>query len=274
MKYNLDSIKLAYVLSLIIGLASPAFCIADDDDDDDGDAMSPLAQELFLGESPFVQEKGEIQFGVALTRLNFDANSSELKNETDLTFEFEYGITDAFTIGFEVPYVAFKVSEADEEDQSGLGDAGITFLYGLVNNEEFVLTLGAEFNLRTGDEDKDLGERESEWEPVISLATQAGAAQFMLTLGAEISDDETEKFYTAALAFPMGEMVGILEANGSIADDTVIPGEELEGDTSYITPGLLWEIGDEAEFQIGIPIGLNDHSADNGIVIKWNIEFE
>ncbi len=265
MKDFISNTKLIYLLGLIIGLTSPSFCIADDDD---GDAMSPLSQELFLGESPFVQEQGEVQFGVSLSRLKFDENFSENKSETDLTFEFEYGITDALTIGLEIPWVSFKTAEIDEEDQSGLGDAGITLLYGLVNSEEFVLTLGAEFNLRTGDEEKELGEEESEWEPSISMASQVGDAQFMLSLGAEISDLETEKFYAAALSFPMGEMVGIVEASGTMAD------EEDEGDTSYITPGLLWEIGDEAEFQIGIPIGLNDDSADTGIIIKWNIEFE
>ena len=272
MKKYIVGKKLYYVIAIVVGFTLSPLCIADDDDNEEG--MSPLSQELFLGESPFVQEQGEVQFGVGFGRLDFDEATSELKSETDLTFEFEYGITDAFTIGLEIPYVAFEAAEIDEEDQSGLGDAGITLLYGLINDEEFVLTLGAEFNLRTGDEDKGLGEKESEWEPSISMASQIGAAQFMLSIGAEISDDETEKFYTAALSFPMGEMVGIVETYGTMADDTVVPGEELEEDTSYITPGLLWEIGDEAEFQIGIPVGLNDDSADIGFVAKWNIEFE
>ncbi len=239
-------------LMIVLFLTLSVIAVADDDDDDEG--MQPLSQELFLSESPFVQESGEFQWTIDTSHIK--SNEGDV---SDFIIEMEYGFTEKFTVGISLPYIYH-----DAGSLKGFVDASLEILYGLINTETFVLTLGAEVNLLTGNEKKGLGEQERDWETSIGFAKQIGTAQFVMGFGLEVSDDETERFYSTALSIPVRNWVSIFELSGENSDDE---------DKLYLTPGALWRIGGNQEFQIGLPIGLTDDSADHGIIIKWNVEF-
>src|SRR6185295_8110027 len=69
----------------------------DKDDEEEEDQVPPIIEELFLGKIVYPQEKDEVQ----LTFGYFDG--VEAVGNSELLFEIEYGITDRFQIGFEVP---------------------------------------------------------------------------------------------------------------------------------------------------------------------------
>lgn len=269
----------------------------------ENDKGGALIEELFLGESAFPQEKGEFQitFGV----VHLDGDDEQI---TDLSLMAEYGLTDWLQVEVEVPYRFIEYVEedegdkdigeveydgegeeendgdkgellidlvrssaggdekGDEHDADGLGDVEVGLLACLIQKEALVLSLALEVGLPTGDEDEELGEGKVEWEPSLLLATNLRNAQLYFGVGGEFADEEGSIFtYTAAMAYPVKPCVGVLELDGSLDGE--------EGDTAYLTPGMVWHGAKDVEVSFGVPIGLTNDSADWGIVNLWTVEF-
>ncbi len=223
---------------------------------EDEDGIEPYMQELFLGEMAFAQEQAEVQIGVGLN--NMTSGDFDL---SELTVSFEYGLTDQLEVAFSAPYL---FTDGNAGNVNGLGDVELGFLYNVVNNESWVMSVALETSLTTGDEQKGLGEEHGEWAPSLLFATQVGKAQLFFGIGGEFSDGESATTLSAATAFELSGMTAVLELNGEYGD---------EGDEAYFAAGLVKKMSGNSELQAGLSTGLTDDSADWGFIIKWNIEF-
>lgn len=254
--------RAAGIIALLIAWAGPAW--ADDPGDPGtGDAHGReggLVEELILGESPHPQEAGEFQLTLSVEHLSGDE-----EHTTDIVAEVEVGLTDSFQIGVELPY-RFLDGKAGEEDADGVGDVGLSALCRFVQEGPLVLSGVVEVNLPSGDDDRELGEGAIEVEPMLLGAIRLDGVEAYAGVGGEFTDDEEAFTYSAGLAALLGPLVGLLEVSG------VVGGEAGE-DEAFIAPGLAAEVADDVQLLIGVPIGLNDDSADWGVTFRIAIEF-
>ena len=217
-----------------------------------------LAEELFRASTPESEEQGEWQFSTTV-----DFTDSDEQWVAQLLLEAEVGLTDRFQIGVEVPLTWFE-SKYDEEDEYGLGDVEIEFLYNFVRSDRWVVSAAFGLGLPTGDEDRELGEGVVEYEPMLVAAYYLDATAFYLNLGGEISEDDSSFDYALAIAHAWDDLVGVVEYTGSTW------GEE---EPHVLTPGVLWHGFDDMEIGVGVPIGLSDDAADWGVIFRLTFEF-
>jgi hypothetical protein len=251
---------------------------------DEEDEAGPLIEELFQTESVYPQEEGEVQ--VTVTTAYRNGRGADV---FAVPLTFEYGITDSFQV--EVEWDAFVHFDPDEErsrwsretflqilpggeeeddggptqSTSGIGDLGIGLKYSwmAIAGSGFHSAVGAEVVLPTGDDDRELGEGEVEFEAYGILAKDLPNlhnCQLFTQLGIEVGDDESLVFCNAGLIVPIGYARFTTEFNWSEED-------------VYITPGLIWDLPGTWECGVGVGVGLNNDSDHTRIIGQVSHEF-
>lgn len=230
-----------------------------------GQGDDQLIQELFLGETPYPQRRDETQLTLGAVHLR-----TRPERLTTLSFGAEYGFTDRFQVEIEIPHLlrrsgaAAEGEEGNRSDASGFGDVSLGVLYAVVNERSRVLSVSLEAGLPSGSRRKGLGEGRILVEPQIRAGLEIGGTWLFGALGAEFAGSERSFTYSAAVARPLpANFVGVLELSGFAGDERV----------AYLVPGLVWRAPFEAEFQLGVPIGLTREAADWGAVAKVVVEF-
>ena len=127
MKRN-EKISRRLVIPLLASIfnAAPVYC--DAEGDEHGEGMDGLVDNLFLGESPFTSEQGELE--LQLTAAHRDGE----EQETELSIEFQYGLTDRLTLEVVLPYLYL---DGEEGSVDGLGDVELGAIYNPVNQIRF-----------------------------------------------------------------------------------------------------------------------------------------
>ena len=213
-------------------------------------------QDLFQSTLVYPQEQNELQ---ATFSPRFHKGQEE--NLWILPIGIEYGVTDAFVVGIE--WEAYKHRDPDDEtSEQGIGDVELEALYSWMSISDLpvhaALSMGV--LIPTGDEDKDLGEGSTAYEPVAILAADLdvlNGGQIFLNLGAEIDKHETEKFVNVGAFMALRNWVPSLEWNRS---------EEEED--RYLTPGLTWTSGGAWNIGLGVPVGLTDEADDYRVILQ------
>lgn len=182
--------------------------------------LPQLAQELFLVETVYTQDRGEVQLTL----------HSRLQDETHTRLLGEYGITDRFQLSLTTP--AVEGNGGDEERAWELGA-----LYGLVPGQSPVaLSAGLELGLAPDDA--------PQWEPVAIAARQWGPVQVHASAGTEL--------HAAADAFFAGLGV-MLDAH------RLTPTLEFAWSASeheYLVPGVFVHPRRGVEAGFGLPLCL------------------
>jgi len=220
--------------------------------------IEAISQDLLLGESPFVQEINEIELGLIM---DFP-QELESARTSSLELELEYGFTERLTLAVELPFIELKDGT---QDSTGLGDIELSILYGLIIEDDFILSAGIGTALLTGNQEKRLGENEVSWEPMISIGKIIGDTQLVFTAAIEISEEETEQNFTFGLAHQFDQIIMAIDFNAEISDDA---------ERIAIAPSLLFDLQELGHFQIGIATGLDTDSPNWRMIAHWYIEFE
>jgi hypothetical protein len=233
----------------------------DDKDKDHEDQVTPIIEELFLGKVVYPQEQDEVQ----ITFGYFDA--VEAVGNSELLFEIEYGITDRFQIGFEVPIESVK----EETPFNGVRNLGFDLYYNFYNDRSTgrAYGVGFEFGLPV---DAAAGESRAYIYQPFFVAYQE-YADFALNLSAalEIRDPsahatETVGDISLGLIGKAANIVPLLELQVQIASDEtpvlLAPGFYAK---SFIKP---------FDVAISFPIGLNDDAPDFGVYFLAVVEFD
>ena len=252
---------LATFLSLLFISASGA-AIADEAESSD---KQPI-QELFLGEIPNPQESGEVQ--IDLGGSYFSGDEADI---AEGVLSLEVGITGRFQVGLSIPIVDRRpnnvgADDDPEEATRGIGDVEAEFLFAVIDQDQLVVAVALEIGFPTGDEDRELGEGEFEWEPSLRGAVEIGETWLFASIGAEIAEDgETAITYGTALAHPVGlGFAAVLELNGSTRG---------EKELLFLVPGLAWRPTNVFELRLGVPFGLTSETADWGLVAAITASF-
>ncbi|MGF7213385.1 hypothetical protein GGE65_008027 [Skermanella aerolata] len=230
---------------------------------DDAEEDRQIVQELIVGETPYPQEKGEIQ--ITLEGNHFHAKESTSSGSA----EVEYGITSSLQISIKAPYSFVHLSD-DEDDEStvsstrGIGDVEVGVAYAFLNERDRVFAAALDIGIPTGNEEKELGEGEVAVEASLRGGWRLRDAWLFTTLGFEIEDNEKSFQVGSAVAYPLSEnIIGLVDFIGSVGDEK----------EAYIAPGLVVRGPLDTEFLLGVPLGINGDAADWGLVGKFLMEF-
>lgn len=202
------------------------------------EALPQLAQELFLAENSYVQDRGEVQL-TALSRLEHGPHTRLLG---------EYGITDRLQVQVVSPELE-SGADAEEGEETTVGAAFAVLPYAA----PLAVTVSLEAGLSP--------DAPPRWEPGLVAAHRFGRLQLHGALSAELA--EGDRTLTGSLA-------------ALVAAGRLTPTLELvnEGDAGrFVVPGLFAHPRDGVELGVGAPLCLScDRMAEEARVML-TVEF-
>jgi hypothetical protein len=217
-------------------------------------------QELFIGETVYVQDKKEIQ----LTS-SFDYGKNGEKRTWRASQAMQYGITDRLEVDAALPMV--PPAGSTSLCQAGVGDAEIGVLYGLRRRiESLAVSAGLRFRTPSGSEQLGRGEGEKVVEPVLIVARAWGSAELHVSgeIGYANHGSPREWTYGAGAVVPAGHWRLTLELDG----------RNDEGEKRLLlTPGLYHKRSRHLEVGVAVPIGLTPEATDLGALARLTLEF-
>ena len=152
----------------------------------------------------------------------------------------------------------------------GLGDVSLGLKYLVVEHQQNLpaVVFGLEAGFPTGDADRELGEGAYELTPFVALLKDFGHFSLQGNFGwsKQVSGAREDRWvYNWALAVPL-------------CDHKVHLLTELNGDwgrrpQTAVAPGLKYNFNDRTFIGVAVPIGLNRHTADWGIVTQFQTGF-
>jgi hypothetical protein len=243
---------------------------AEDDENEDDEKVEQIIQELFLGFVVYPQDRREIQLSTGYFR-NFTAGSG---NWT-LPNEIEYGLTDHFQIGFELPVESIRDNEFHGH---GLGIAEITPYWNFYSDRRTgrACGVGCNFGLPPREE---IGPRAFVYEPFFVAYRRFPRCAVNLSMFLEVADPieggrSADVSGEVALAvfqpfhFPRGQLVPIFESTVEI---------EAEETTVRLAPAAFWQpkrgIGRKMEIGVSWPITLGEEEVEAGVFALLIVEF-
>jgi hypothetical protein len=244
-------------------------------------AYVQLANEYFLVNSVYPQERGEVQL-TTYPRIDFEDG-----HRAAIPFGIELGITDLWQI--ELGWVPLAVNRtAGEPHRSGIGDFELETQYSLMNvgGSTTHLAFGLSLTIPAGPPDAGGSEGETELEPSVSVGRDfrsAGRPSQLfgqLALGLVGRDEETSgSGGEEPVAHELLLGVGYVIATGRVrwtAELSWATNEWDGGDESalYFSPGIVWDLPSTWEFGIGAPIGVRGEARAFGLSLFLLYEFE
>lgn len=229
------------------------------------DTVEELLQELFLGESVYPQEAGELQFTTGF--LWADKGADDFR----IPMLLEYGLTDRLQIGVETPFDFLRTGSDDAE---GLGNVELEVYWNVLNNPPSGWAGGVGFGLGLPTATSDVGEDALAYEPFFVLYRTFDCLAVNFSAALEIEDplkagEDTEVGAELAAAFikpsRKSPLVYLFEA-----------GAEIESDETAVrlAPGAYWQPPD-ANWEVGVslPIGVTEAASDFGAFVLFTLEF-
>lgn len=227
------------------------------------ESVDEFFQELFLGESVYPQEAKELQ----LTTGFFAAHDG--RNNYRLPVLIEYGLTDRFQIGVEVP---IDFQHAGDKNASGAGQIEFETYWNVLNEPDSGWASGVGFALGIPSATPDVGEDSFVYEPFFVAYKQTSdvAVNVSATVEVEEQTDHREgNEIGSELAFAImkrsEQVVFLLETGTEI---------ESGGTQVRAAPGMYfhppsrdWELG------VSLPVGLTPDVPGIGAFVLFTREF-
>lgn len=240
-----------------------------DDDDDfsegegDDNQVTPLIEELFLGTVVYPQEQDEVQ----LTFGYFDGVGRA--DNSQVFFELEYGITDYFQIGFEVPYEFVE----QEEPFEGTRNLGLELYYNFYSDRRTGRSYGVGFEFGLPIDSAEDDSQAYEYETFFVAYQEYCNFAVNLYGAVEIEDPQDASEAT--------ETSGDVSVGFILKADRIVPLLELDVEIASeetpvrLAPGLYFgSLMEPVDFAVSLPIGLNGDAPDFAVYLLAIIEFE
>jgi|GEM_PF-2998695 len=183
-----------------------------------GAALPQLAQELFLAETAYAQEQGEVQLTL----------HTRFEGGTHTRLLGEYGVTDRF----QVQALSPALEDGGEGDE-GAYEAGVLFAL-IPGQAPVALSVAMDVSLQHGEA--------PQWEPALIAARQFGPVQLHGAVSTELGEPADAVTGTLAALFDAGRLTPTLELVMQGADD------------DFVVPGLFAHPHEHVEVGVGAPI--------------------
>jgi hypothetical protein len=204
-----------------------------------GEPLPQLAQELFLAETAYAQERGEVQLTLH-SRVEAGAHTRALG---------EYGVTDRLQLSLTTP-VLERGAAGDEDEEAW--DAGV--LYALLPSADpLELSVSVEASFARGDA--------PQGEPALIAAGGWGRVQLHGTLAGELDGEEEAVWGALAALVDAGRATPTLELVRSAEHD------------DFVVPGLFVHPAGGVEIGAGVPVCLSCTGRTEGFRAMVTVEF-
>ncbi|HEX8276225.1 MAG TPA: hypothetical protein VF615_26535 [Longimicrobiaceae bacterium] len=180
--------------------------------------LPQLAQELFLAETVYPQERGQVQL-TAHSRFRSGPHTRLLG---------EYGFTDRFQASVLTPAL-----EGDAEEDEEPWELGVMYAL-LPGGSPLALSVSLEASLADGEA--------AEWEPSLIAAKQWGRVQLHGSVAAGLAEPARSVTGTAAALLDAGRLTPTLELTWSADDE------------EYAVPGAFFRPREGVELGVGVPV--------------------
>jgi len=202
-----------------------------------GEPLPQFAQELFLAEVVYPQERGEVQ-------LTLD---SRVEDGTHTRALAEYGVTDRLQLSLDTP-VLERSADGDEDAYA----AGV--LYALLSSARpFSLSVSLEASFARG--------TAPQWEPALVAARGWGRVQLHGTAAGELNGEDQALWGALAGLVDLGRATPTLELVHSAEHD------------DFVVPGLFVHPRESAEIGAGVPVCLSCTRRTEGFRVMVTVEF-
>lgn len=208
----------------------------------------------------YILDKGVFTtaLGVVFTKANND------DEETDLTIDLGYGITDRLEVTANIP-IAFT-NPKDGSTEEGLSDISIRPEFILIKEEEShpAVSFAANFKTESGNKDKGLGSGETDYSLSLQFSKNFSPLTYHFNIGftfigeAEGENVDDVLFYNLAFEYNMNDKLDLMgELIGETNSDPTADDEPFE-----FLAGLIYSLSDKVALDFGIGAGLTDASPD------------
>ncbi|MFK7848949.1 MAG: hypothetical protein AB8G77_26920 [Rhodothermales bacterium] len=218
-----------------------------------------LAEEVFWAELVHPQEKGEFQISLSPW-----ISTSAQPNIGQSPFSLEYGISDAWQLEAEWSGPGY----GNESFESAL-EFGTKYSFLNLFDAGFHAAIGSEIAFTVSEEG-------FETEPFVILAKdfpQLANLHLFSQAGLEFesSSEEEEELESPGWSLHIGAILPVKQFYLSAEMGWM----HEEGDMQmYITPGAVFEVIDDFQIGVGIPIGISDYADTFRIATFFTYEFE
>ncbi|MCG8451538.1 MAG: hypothetical protein MI725_18380 [Pirellulales bacterium] len=229
------------------------------------DGVEEFFQELFLGESVYPQEAGELQFTTGFFWAEQGADDFRIP------VVLEYGLTDWFQVGVEMPVDFLRTGSNSGE---GLGNVELEAYWSVVNDPESGWAGGVGLGLGLPTATSGVGEDALIYEPFFVLYKTWDTLAVNFSAALEIEDPreagedtEVEAELALALIKPLEQLplICLFEVGAEIEEDET---------AVRLAPGVYWQPrGAEWELGVSLPAGVTDAAVDFGAFVFFTREF-
>jgi hypothetical protein len=178
-----------------------------------------------------------------------------------------YGLIERVGVELSIPFAYHR--DAEREDY-GIGDVSVALKYLVLEHGAKwpAVVVGVESGFPTGSTSRGLGEGAYELTPFVALLKDFGPCSLQGNIGwsKQVSGEHNERVvYNWAFAVPLCERKVYLlaELNGAAGSSPEVA----------VAPGIKYNFTHEMFVGVAVPIGLNTHTPDWGIVTQFQVGF-
>jgi len=195
--------------------------------------------------------------------------------ETDITIDFGYGITDRLEVTVDIP-IAFT-NPKDGSTEEGLSDISIRPEFLLIKEQESLpaISFAATFKTESGNKDKGLGSGETDYSLSLQFSKNFDPWTYHFNIGftfvgeaeGETLDDVI--FYNLAFEYSVNDKLGLM---GELIGET--NSDPSSGDEPFeFLLAFIYSISEKIALDVGVGAGLTDASPDFRAISGLTYEF-
>ena len=221
-----------------------------------------ISTNAFAAHPLITDDTGTQGAGKFQIEVNGEYSDNNGEKTTEVAVTLSAGISDNIDVVASMPYLFLNPEEDSNED--GFGDAGVEIKWRIYEKEgiSFALKPGITFN--TGDEDKGLGDGKPSYGIVFITTKEMDALALHFNVGYTRNRKELRDIwhYSFAGEYSFTEK---LKAVGNIGGETN-PDRTSSTHPLFLLGGLIYNIRENVDIDIGIKTGLNKAETDYAIL--------
>jgi len=235
---------------------------------DNAPQISRPIDQFFMGRTVQTQEQGTAEISLGVSHERSGSNMSD-RRFNEVKARAEVGVTDRLQLQAELPY-QIDDRPGTFDAQENVGNIEVGGMYSLLRGDDPIsLSAGLDVQVPVGNQaslpSTDMRSSDQTiWKPNMIVARDFGAVQVHTNLEAQLGGASRGFSYDIGSVYSAGPVSPSLELNA----------RTMEGATPqfYATPGLTYSFSDRAKVGVGVPIGLNDQSADASVVGQFSFQ--
>lgn len=233
-----------------------------------------LAAHPLITEDTGTQGRGHWQLELTAESGHDEVKDAE-HDALDLAAALAYGLRDDLDLVFTLPYARSEIGgNGMTTAADGLSDVGVDLKWRFLEHGPLSVALKTGFTLASGDESKGLGAGKANLAGSLVASYETGPWGAHLHLGYFGNRnvyDERDRIRHASIAgtyLPMDRLKLVADLGTFTSAD-----RSVDENTSFLTLGMVYTIGDDFDIDAGVKHGLTDPETDTTLLFGVTLRF-